>query len=188
MLLIQDWGTAFDVWDRRYEGVAREAQFDITYRNPVKKLAERPYVENLLWGISSSNSTYTQPTDNNGNTNTSNNNFNNFGVNISKKAQFNYEHPLSGGGTAYVQEWARVVPSSMAQPIFTGETSNLRTTNLWVNWPESYSEKLAAIDGLFEQSVATKGKPNISSLYINSLSGYYITKTYMEGLYPFLNK
>lgn len=188
LLLIQDWGTAFDVWDRRYEGVAREAQFDISYRNPVKNLAVRPYVENLLWGISSSNSTYTQPTDNNGNTNANNNNFNNFGNNISKKAQFNYEHTLSDGGTAYVQEWARVVPSSMAKPIFTGERSDLGTTNLWVNWPESYSEKLAAIDGLFEKSVATKGTSNISNLYINSLSGYYITETYMEGLYPFLNK
>ena len=188
LLLIQDWGTAFDVWDRRYEGVAREAQFDITYRNPVKNLAERPYVENLLWGISSSNSTYIQPTDNNGNTNDSNNNFNNFGENISKKAQFKYEHTLSDGGTAYVQEWARVVPSSMAKPIFTGERSDWGTTNLWVNWPESYSEKLVAIDGLFEQSVATKVTSDISSLYINSLSGYYITETYMEGLYPFLNK
>ena len=188
LLLIQDWGTAFDVWDRRYEGVAREAQFDITYRNPVKNLAERPYVENLLWGISTSNSTYTQPTDNDGNTYATNNNFNNFGENISKKAQFNYEHTLSDGGTAYVQEWARVVPSSMAKPIFTGERSDWGTTNLWVNWPESYSEKLAAIDGLFEQSVATKGTSNISNLYINSLSGYYITETYMEGLYPFLNK
>lgn len=188
VLLIQDWGTAFDVWDRRYEGVAREAQFDKQYRKTVKGLAERPYVENLLWGISSSNSTYTRPTDDNGNTYASNNNFDNFGVNISKKAQFKYEHTLSDGGTAYVQEWARVVPSSMAKPIFTGESSDGRTANLWVNWPESYSEKLAAIDGLFEKSVATKGTSNISNLYINSLSGYYITETYKEGLYPFLNK
>lgn len=188
VLLIQDWGTAFDVWDRRYEGVAREAQFDITYRNSVKNLADRPYVENLLWGISSSNSTYTRPTDDNGNTYNSNNNFDNLGENISKKAQFKYEHTLSDGGTAYVQEWARVVPSSMAKPIFTGESSDLGTTNLWVNWPESYSEKLVAIDGLFEKSVATKGTSNISNLYINSLSGYYITETYKEGLYPFLNK
>jgi hypothetical protein len=187
VLLIQDWGTAFDVWDRRYDGVAREAQFDILYRNPKKGLAERPYVENLLWGMSSSNSTYTQPTDGDGNTNASNNNFNNFGVNLSKKAQFYYEHTLSDGGKAYVQEWARVVPSSMAKKIYTGERSYARTTHLWVQWPESYNEKLCAIDGLFEKSVATKGTSNISSLYINSLSGYYITETYKEGLLPFLN-
>ena len=186
LLLIQDWGTAFDVWDRRYEGVAREAQFDISYRNPVKKLAERPYVENLLWGVSSSSSTYTQPTDKNGNTNASNNNFNNFGVNLSKKAQFEYKHTLSDGGTAYVQEWARVVPSSMTGKIYTKKSAS--SHHMWVQWPESYSEKLAAIDSLFKKSVATKGTSNISSLYINSLSGYYITDTYMQGLYPFLNK
>ena len=186
VLLIQDWGTAFDVWDRRYEGVAREAQFDITYREPAKKLAPRPFVENLLWGVSTRDNSYTQPTDNNGNTHASNNNFNNFGgENLTKKAQFNYEHTLSGGGTAYVQEWARVVPSSMAKKIYTGVSNS--PNYLWVQWPESYSEKLAAIDGLFEKSVATKGTSNISSLYINSLSGYYITETYKQGLYPFLN-
>ena len=189
VLLIQDWGTAFDVWDRRYEGVAREAQFDITYRKPVKGLAERPFVENLLWGVSSSNSTYTQPTDRNGNTYADNNNFNNFGVNLSKKAQFNYEHALSDGGKAYVQEWARVVPSSMVNPIYVVDERLIQTNAyLWVQWPESYSEKLAAIDGLFEKSVATKGTSNISSLFINSLSGYYITETYKQGLYPFMNK
>ena len=188
VLLIQDWGTAFDVWDRRYEGVAREAQFDKQYRKTAKGLAERPFVENLLWGVSTSNSTYTQPTDNNGNTSADNNNFNNFGNKLTQKAQFNYEHTLSDGGTAYVQEWARVVPSSMSKPIYTGAQSTAKTTSLWVQWPESYSEKLAAIDGLFEKSVATKGTSNISSLYINSLSGYYTTTTYMQGLYPFLNK
>lgn len=188
VLLIQDWGTAFDVWDRRYEGVAREAQFDKQYRKTAKGLAERPFVENLLWGVSTSNSTYTQPTDNNGNTSADNNNFNNFGNKLTQKAQFNYEHTLSDGGTAYVQEWARVVPSSMSKPIYTGAQSKAKTTSLWVQWPESYSEKLAAIDGLFEKSVATKGTSNISNLYINSLSGYYTTTTYMQGLYPFLNK
>ena len=187
VLLIQDWGTAFDVWDRRYEGVAREAQFDITYRKPVKGLAERPFVENLLWGMSNSNSTYTQPTDNNGKTHDSNNNFNNFGNNLTKKAQFTYEHTLSDGGTAYVQEWARVVPSDMTKKIYTGEASYVGTTHLWVQWPESYSEKLAAIDGLFKISVATKGTTNTSSLFINSLSGYYISEKYKEGLLPFLN-
>ena len=188
LLLIQDWGTAFDVWDRRYEGVAREAQFDISYREPAKNLAPRPFVENLLWGASTSSSAYTQPTDKNGNTSGNNNNFNNFGNNLTKKTQFNYEHTLSDGGTAYVQEWARVVPSSMAKKIYTVRSDYYLDYYMWVQWPESYSEKLAAIDGLFEKSVATKGISNISSLYINSLSGYYVTETYKEGLYPFLDK
>lgn len=188
LLLIQDWGTAFDVWDRRYEGVAREAQFDILYRNNVKtELAKRPYVENLLWGVSTSTSSYTQPTDNNGNTNASNNNFNNFGNNLTKKAQFNYEHTLSDGGTANIQEWARVVPSSMSKRIYTKKKVTAVDACLWVQWPESYTEKLAAIDGLFKKSVDTKRTSNTSELFINSLSGYYITENYMEGVYPFMN-
>ena len=187
LLLIQDWGTAFDVWDRRYEGVAREAQFDITYRNPKKNLAERPYVENLLWGVSSSTSSYTQPTDNNGTTHPSNNNFNNYGTTLRQLTEFNYAHTLSNGDTAYVQEWARVVPSSMSNRIYTKKKVTAVDACLWVQWPESYTEKLAAIDGLFKKSVATKGTSNISSLYINSLSGYYITEKYMEGVYPFMN-
>lgn len=188
VLLIQDWGTAFDVWDRRYEGVAREAQFDILYRNNVKtELAARPYVENLLWGVSTSTSSYTQPTDNNGTTHPSNNNFNNYGTTLRQLTEFNYTHTLSDGGTADIQEWARVVPSSMSKRIYTKKKVTAVDACLWVQWPESYTEKLAAIDGLFRKSVDTKGKSNTSKLFINSLSGYYITENYMEGVYPFMN-
>ena len=78
----------------------------------------------------------------------------------------------------------------MAKPIYTGlktEEWGQKNVYLWVNWPESYTEKKVAIDGLFKHSVETKGKTS-ENLYINSLSGYYITDKVKEGLYPFKEK
>ena len=186
--LIQDWGTAFDVWDRRYSGVAREAQFETQYRAENKPdLTQRILFEDWLWGAGGSNSgEYYEYKNSNGEINAGNNNFDNFGNGEipSPLSSFNYEHACADGTTAYVQEWARVVPESMATKICTGLNRN--GVYLWVNWPESYTEKQEAIDGLFQKSVATKGKTDAQGLYINSLSGYYIMNG-EEGLYPFKN-
>ena len=190
--LIQDWGTAFDVWDRRYEDVAREAQFETKYViDMAKKRTEpRTMVEDWLWGAggsSGSNSDeYYEYKNSDGEINDGNNNFDNFGNGEipSRLSSFNYEHACADGTKAYVQEWARVVPESMAKKIYTG--LNNHSVYLWVNWPESYIEKQKAIDGLFKQSVATKGITDAQGLYINSLSGYYIMNG-EEGLYPFKN-
>ena len=186
--LIQDWGTAFDVWDRRYEGVAREAQFETQYRAENKpNLAQRTLFEDWLWGAGGSDSGEYYEYNHNGETNTGNNNFDNFGNGERPQPlpSFNYEHACADGTKAYVQEWARVVPKSMAnKKICTG--LNNHSVYLWVNWPDSYTEKQEAIDGLFKQSVDTKGKTDAQGLYINSLSGYYIMNG-EEGLYPFKN-
>ena len=183
--LIRDWGTAFDVWDRRYDGVAREAQFETQYRAENKpNLAQRPLFEDWLWGAGANGNNYSEY-NNNGVTDAGNNVFNNFGKGTfpSKLSEFNYTHS-SNIGDVYVQEWARVVPESMADTmIYTGFSNN--SVYLWVNWPESYDEKLEAIDGLFKKSVQTKGDPQAQGLYINSLSGYYIDKNVKPGLLPF---
>lgn len=187
--LIQDWGTAFDVWDRRYNGVAREAQFETQYRKTYKPdLEQRPLMEDWLWGAGAGTSGDFVEYNNNGTTDDGNNAFDNFGSDVKDKpeplATFNYAHPRANGGTAYVQEWARVVPSTMAKPIYTG--LNNEGVYLWVQWDESYSEKQKAIDGLFKLSVAEKGKTS-DNLYINSLSGYYVDEDIKDGLYPFKN-
>ena len=191
--LIQDWGTAFDVWDRRYEGVAREAQFETQYRAENKpNLAQRTLFEDWLWGAGDSDTGEYYEYNHNGETDAGNNNFDKFGngEKPSRLSSFNYEHACADGTKAYVQEWARVVPESMAKPIYTGlktEEWGQKNVYLWVNWPESYTEKKVAIDGLFKHSVETKGKTS-ENLYINSLSGYYITDKVKEGLYPFKEK
>ena len=185
--LIQDWGTAFDVWDRRYDGVAREAQFETQYRKEHKPDShQRPLMEDWLWGAGAGTSGTFEEYKGNGTTDPGNNAFDNFGNGEKPEplATFKYAHKRANGGTAYVQEWARVVPSTMAKPIYTGLNSN--SVYLWVQWDESYSEKLKAIDGLFKLSVDEKGKTS-NNLYINSLSGYYVNEDIKEGLYPFKN-
>lgn len=188
--LIQDWGTAFDVWDRRYKDVARESTFETLYMiTKSKKLTTataRTQIEDWLWGVSSSSK---DPYSNV----SGQHNFNSGSNWPEKKQTFDFEHAItnSSGGTAYVQEWARV--SKGIENIYTGISKGGNggafglggsTHYLWVNWPESYSEKQKAIDDLFKLSVAEKGKVS-ENLFINSLSGYYISTSAKEGLYPF---
>ena len=175
--LIQDWGTAFDVWDRRYEDVARESTFETLYVLKTGKRKEaRTMVEDWLCGISSSGTTYTQVSDAN--------NFNDGKEWPAKKESFDYAHTITGStGTAYVQEWARVAGDNI-EPTYTGAKTGYKQSilvgevfvdkgYLWAKWPESITDKKIAIDSLFKMSVGEKGQAG-KNLYINSLSGYYI--------------
>ena len=175
--LIQDWGTAFDVWDRRYDGVARESTFETLYvvEKAKKSTTPRTQIEDWLWGVGSSATGDFTVYD------TSVHNFNSGEKMPNKKTQFNYEHAITGStGKAYVQEWARVAETNIKT--YVNKEDNGRY--MWVDWPESITDKKKAIDGLFMQSVATLGTSS-NNLYINSLSGYYIAQNIIEGLYPF---
>ena len=181
--LIQDWGTAFDVWDRRYEGVARESTFETLYviEKAKKRTEPRTMVEDWLCGISSSSRTYTQVSDAN--------NFNDGKEWPAKKEPFDYAHTITGStGKAYVQEWARVAGANIVST-YTGARTGYKTSwtqtfipndYLWAKWPESITDKKEAIDGLFKMSVAEKGKAG-KNLYINSLSGYYIDESVLNN-------
>lgn len=85
-----------------------------------------------------------------------------------------YAHDMSNGATAYIQDITRVIRETI-------ETTQNRKT---YTWPESLSEKKAAIDGLFQKSVATKGNVSSQDLYINVLSSYYATTNHSVSLYP----
>ena len=85
-----------------------------------------------------------------------------------------YAHDMSNGATAYIQDITRVIRETI-------ETTHNRKT---YKWPESLSEKKAAIDGLFQKSVATKGNVSSQDLYINVLSSYYATTNHSVSLYP----
>ena len=182
--LIQDWGTAFDVWDRRYEGVARESTFETQYVLKTGKRTEaRTMVEDWLCGISSSDETYTQVS--------GANDFKDGKEWPTKKEQFNYAHTITGSdGTAYVQEWARVAGADIV-PTYTEARTGYNQSvlideifipvgYLWAKWPESITDKKTAIDGLFKMSVGEKGKVG-ENLYINSLSGYYIDESVLNN-------
>ena len=85
-----------------------------------------------------------------------------------------YRHDMSNNATAFVQDMTRVIKTD------TTVTLNKKT----YTWLESLSEKKAAIDGLFQQSVNTKGNVDSKDIYINVLSSYYGTKSHNVSLYP----
>ncbi len=85
-----------------------------------------------------------------------------------------YAHDMSNKATAFVQDMVRVIKKD------TTVTLNNKT----FTWLESLSEKKAAIDGLFQQSVNTKGNANSQDIYINVLSSYYATKSHGVSLNP----
>lgn len=173
LLLVQDWGTAFDVWDRRYKGeIARESTFETYYVvDKAKKRTEpRTQIEDWLWA-EGTNST-TTPTFKDDDMPT-------------KRDMFNFAHALTGvtDGSAFVQEWARVANGDIKEFAIRGARSR---KYLWVYWPDSFEEKKKAIYDLFTLSVDERGEQASNNIYINSLSGYFIDKSVaVEGLYPF---
>lgn len=166
MLLIKNWGSAYDRWDKRYTGAVREA----TWADRTGATGTR--IEELLTGISKYKDSFAP------------------GVAFSTDT---WPNPVSGdsrytqttnNGTAYVHEWCRVVPA-VGITTYSGNmydawlSSNDRY--LWVKWPSSIEEKKDDIDYLFKKSVSAKEHP----LCINVLSGYYITKQHTKSLVPF---
>lgn len=171
-LLIKDWGSAYDRWDKRYVGAVREATWADATGVPETEIR----IENLLYGISSAERNYTAVS----------------GYDFSSNA---WPSPLTGvnrysqstnNGTAYVQEWCRVVPAAMNnKEVYGGaysrqwELISFRYRYLWCKWPSSIQEKKDDIDALFRKSV------NEHPVCINVLSGYYITENHKVSLVPF---
>ena len=167
MLLIKNWGSAYDRWDKRYVGAVREA----TWADRVSATGTR--IEELLTGISKSESSFTP------------------GVAFSTDA---WPAAVSGdsrytqdtnNGTAYVHEWCRVVPDAAGGiDTYSGQMVDVWGSTrydryLWVRWPSSIEEKKKDIDAVFEKSILG------NNLCINVLSGYYITKQHTKSLVPF---
>ncbi len=175
VMLISDWGAeTYDVWDRRYgDTYARAATLNDLCVNAGRESA-KDQVEGYLAQFSTQSSNiaagtktgYTwqendmpEPLD-----------------------EFKYEHSMSNGALAYVQEWMRVIPEGGIGPIafnssryqsggaWYNPTYSYET--LWIKWPSSIEYKERDIKNLFEKVVLTKGKP-LRNIYINVLSGYY---------------
>ena len=164
VLLIQNWGSAYDRWDKRYVGAVREA----TWADETNASGTR--IENLLTGISTSENSFTP------------------GVAFSTTAwpeavygDSRYTQ-TTNNGTAYVHEWCRVVPNGGIYT-YSGNMYDAVGTRLdrylWVKWPSSIEEKKKDIDAVFEKSILG------NNLCINVLSGYYITKKHTKSLVPF---
>lgn len=176
LALVRDWGTGIDQWDKRYgssyytEGVFAKSGKTIFESNmAVLSSTENTLTDTGLGGTIPSSSWNLSRTIGNSGTNE---------------------------GTAYVQCWERVVPvqtywcANVSERYQTdeGNTSvRSKTGYLWINWFESLREKKQMVMHTVETAQDTYGKTNSSTLYINSLSGYFVTEELAESLYPYTN-
>lgn len=210
VMFVADWGaSSYDMWNRRY-GV----QFGMD-ETSYKKLTDSRKTELKNLGMSTmfmESFLYASNRDKDASTyawsgQEDDNNFNNFGGDAlvvvpsygtesdpssTDGAEFNFEHSMSNGGKAYVQEWHRVVPDGgiPATKLHSGGNyynyivgSYDSRYSIWVKWPGSITEKKEAIKDLFNMSVATKGTAG-DDLYINVLSGYYATTKHAPSITP----
>ena len=100
------------------------------------------------------------------------------------KGVANFTYQSNQEFSACVQEWPRVVEEDLKLPLWsTGWLFS--KTYYWVHWGESYNEKLQDAKDTFDKSIADK--TNQSSVYINSLCGYFIDKGKKETCKPVNN-
>ena len=171
VLLVQNWGSAFDRWDLRYSGnYAAAATWNVAINGG------KDNFEDYLYAITNSQ---TAPSESS------------FKADRPNPAEFKLTRTATGTSlTPMIQEWQRVIPKELDdQIICTYNDENYQNENngnyLWVRWPESYTERTKAIDYTFQQSVAERGKAS-AKMFINTLSGYYATKRHVNSLEPFM--
>lgn len=98
------------------------------------------------------------------------------------KGVADYTYQSNREFSAWVQEWPRVVEEDLKLPLW---STGLIKPYYWVHWGESYNEKLQDAKDTFDKSI--KDKNNQSSVYINSLCGYFIDKDKKETCKPVNN-
>lgn len=204
IMFIKDWGNAYDCWDRRYPNVERQSNWTETYKSTIPSGYYSDYsignhaaghiykgsgvavgdtyqikkegiscIEDLLCGVSSNKQTYTSV-----------NGYLNFGQEPARLTDHNlmFKHDIHGGGTAYVQEWSRVISANHQIP--TGDRGMTKSSNnnywLFVNWWKSIDQKMKQIDELFEEAVMNTH----ADLFVNVLSGYYAVDTDITSFTP----
>lgn len=186
VMLVQNWGDAYDRWDMRYEGYTREATWGEGTSNGWR-VAGSDYahgsdgklvMENYLYGISTNEGTYTA--------------YSSYGYKDfpnSPTEKLTYTHTLANGNTIHVQEWARVAPVNDnlndGNGLYTGNQAYVLLSGnryLWVRWPESITQKKKAIDETF---IAAVNHNDGAQAYINVLSGYYITNEHKQSMVPY---
>lgn len=182
VMLIADWGAeTYDVWDRRYgTDYARAATLNDKCVN-IGRETTKKQIESYLYQMSTQSDNISSGTQIQDTWNTEM---------PTPLDEFLYAHSMSTGATAYVQEWARVIPEGGIGPIAFGSNryrsgSTYSYETLWFKWPSSISYKKRDIKQLFEKSIVTRGQ-ELNDLYINVLSGYYADwSTSTLSVYPY---
>lgn len=91
------------------------------------------------------------------------------------KRDMDFSYTTNQSFKAWVQEWPRVVENDIVKKVkqtSSGAFSWKKYNTLWLKWRESYNEKLQDAKETFNKSVDDKN--NHSSVYINSLCGYFV--------------
>lgn len=107
------------------------------------------------------------------------------------KGEVDYMHNTTRAnntnGTAYIQDWARVVKESRNYLLNTYYYYD-RRHNEYAYWKESLTEKKTDIWNTFELAIEDNNNKQGSTFYINCLDGYYVDsevklsfKPYIEG-------
>lgn len=169
--LVHDWGTSIDQWDKRYAGVYCQGEY--TYSNSNKSVIE----DNLWLGMSSSSSSYSSLVEK--------------AAGTWPTASRTYYRTMDDNAYAvWVQCWERIFPTDMFE--WTGLSDEYgpgafqrADAHLWIKWPGSLTEKKAMIAETLTASRATIGNASSTTLYINSLSGFFATTNLRNSLIPF---
>ncbi|MGN0234566.1 MAG: hypothetical protein ACI4B5_09120 [Bacteroidaceae bacterium] len=170
LTLVQNWGTCCDKWNTRFGSkYAIEGAFK-------DKTAAEFSVEDYLWGVSKSTSSFDGTQD--------------FVDGYPTVNDYQFDHSTNIGGEVHLQEWSRIVPSSFSDDgkFYSGVEDHLVTSNyhyLWLNWPESYSQKQDMIKVTLDASMATMGGSEDNKIFINSLCGFYPDKNLGVSYYPY---
>lgn len=172
-VFIDEWGSLKDNWQRRGYPVANWAR-------------------NVNWGTTEQMEYYM----------INNNRSENFvPQNLPVKGTVDYMHTTKRNddteGSAYVQDWARVVPEEAAGQyelysdydyswnIFGGGSWSFNYTQ-YVYWAESFGEKCKDVWSTFEKAIEDNNNRQGTTFYINSLDGYFVDKTIQQSYVPYI--
>ena len=159
---VPDWLTYIEGWGSLKDRWNR--RFGDEY-NPVYNKDSGTNVEDDLFSVSRPNSSVTYPDQNP-----------------------NFLYNISSEGTAWVQEWMRVVPENGVQSYQVGSRgSGNNTTYLYFNWPGSYNEKYENIVTTIERAKSEYDTGTGNTLYINSLCGYYVNNSIQTSYIPYVS-
>jgi hypothetical protein len=167
--IINNWGTSVDAWDRRYSGVARQKVFQ---KENVK------YVEDALYCLSSNGNNYVEAVAPVG--------LDNF------TESFQFSFSSNRGVGFHISDYTRVVPEGLENTYFDLDKSAgsgwlLPTRYLFVNWPSSIGQKTRMMERTLRASMRTR-YVQTDSIYINSLSGYYVSKLHSQSFTPYADR
>lgn len=89
-------------------------------------------------------------------------------------------------GSAYIQDWSRVVADDEARTVTLKDASILDWSREYFYWPASYTEKKNDVYNTFIKAIEDNNNQQGSTFYINSLDGYFIDWRTENSYQPFI--